>query len=71
MKDLLDRRHHESDDIDRIVDALIADPSRAEDMKSILRGKMRSPGKVKVAFAAPGLTEAALEAEELWDNVPV
>lgn len=73
MKDLPDRQRRKGDDIDQIVDALISNPSRADDLKSLLRGKMHSPKTVKVAYAASGMAEdaSAWEAEELWDNVPV
>lgn len=70
-----------ADDIDRIVEALIADPSRSEDLKSLLRRKIRSHGTVAVPHATRGMAEkprlwqedegAAEQAEELWDNLPV
>jgi plasmid stabilization system protein ParE len=55
------------DEVDRIVDELLDDPSRAEDMKQRLRrhlgaasGTLRRP-----AAAAPA------EPDDLWENLPV
>lgn len=57
------------DDIDRIVDALLENPTRAGDIKALLRQKMTAPEVVRVAHAATGPSPE--DADDLWDNVPV
>jgi len=59
-----------SDDIDRIVDALLANPASAGDIKTILRSKLSAPDIVHVVHAAP-LPHGADDLEDFWDNVPV
>jgi hypothetical protein len=59
------------DDVDRIVDALVADPTRAEDLKSVLRSKLVAPDAVRVALPFRAVSVASEEAEDMWDNVPV
>ena len=61
------------DDIDKIVDALVADPSRADDIKSLLRGKLAAPESVNVAYAAPSAraVPAQTDLDDMWDNVPI
>lgn len=59
-----------SDDIDRIVDALLANPANAGDIKTILRSKLGAPDIVHVVHAAPR-TQDADDVEDFWDNVPV
>lgn len=64
---------HGRDDIDRIVDALLANPDRISDIKTLLRSKITSPDTVRVAYpvAEPELAEADTDSDDFWDNVPV
>lgn len=61
------------DDIDRIVDALVADPTRADDIKCLLRGKIAAPDSVNVAFPAARYSAAVAQTDvdDMWDNVPI
>ena len=69
MKDLIEARQSR-DDIDRIVDALLENPTRAGDIKTLLRQKMIAPEVVRVAHVTPA-EPAAEEIDDFWDNVPV
>lgn len=60
-----------TDDIDRIVAVLLNDPTRADDMKQLLRQKMKAPSAVRL-FVPRVIPKPPVEdADELWDNVPV
>ncbi|MDJ1016977.1 MAG: hypothetical protein QNJ35_10730 [Paracoccaceae bacterium] len=62
------------DDVDVIIDTLLAEPERAEDLKTMLRHKMAAPEVVAVAHAKPVSKpdiDAQDDVEDLWDNVPV
>ncbi|MDJ1007292.1 MAG: hypothetical protein QNJ13_05645 [Paracoccaceae bacterium] len=58
------------DDIDRIVDALLENPTRAGDIKTLLRQKMTAPEVVRVARAVAA-ERPNDDVEDFWDNVPV
>lgn len=61
-------------DVAAIVDAVLADPTRAEDAKALLTRKLAAPEMVRLAVPkttpnpSRGLTEAD---DDMWDNVPV
>lgn len=57
-----------NDDVDRIVDAVLADPSRAEAAKVMLRRKIL--GGETVHLVPPSVSDHE-QADDLWDNVPV
>lgn len=59
------------DDVDRIVAALIRDPSRADDIKDVLRQKLTAPDTVRVALPTRYNRSTEDDLDELWDNVPV
>lgn len=67
------------EEIDSIVDGLLADPSRADDVKGALRQRFASvaPHAAQVEMqpvdSAMPARNAALAADEddLWENVPV
>ena len=61
------------DDIDRIVDALLANPERVSDIKTLLRNKMIAPETVHVVrpVAAASTVEDESDLDDLWDNVPI
>ena len=63
------------DDVDVIIDTLLAEPERAEDLKTMLRHKMAAPEVGAVAHAkpvaAPPEIDTQDDVEDLWDNVPV
>lgn len=61
-------------DVDAIVDAVLADPSRAEDAKALLTRKLEAPDVVRVAVpkTTPNPTRVAEDADDdMWDNVPI
>lgn len=60
-----------TDDIDRIVAVLLNDPGRADDMKHLLRQKMKAPSSVRVAVPRVPVRAMAEDVEDMWDNVPV
>ncbi|MEO1239499.1 MAG: hypothetical protein AAFW64_07545 [Pseudomonadota bacterium] len=62
-----------SDDIDRIVDALLENPERVSDIKTLLRNKMIAPETVHVArpVAEPTPDADDTDLDDLWDNVPI
>ena len=61
-------------DVAALVDAVLADPSRAEDAKALLTRKLQAPGTVRVAVPKT-VAKRRLEVEDadddMWDNVPV
>ena len=68
MKDFIDGKPG-SDDIDTIVDTLLNDPSRADDVKSILRDRLaQTEGK---SASSDNLLDNQSDADEFWDNFPI
>jgi hypothetical protein len=51
------------DEIDSFVDGLLADPSRADELKADLRRRFR--------VVAPADQDVDDDSEDLWENVPV
>ena len=61
-------------DVAAIVDAVLADPARADDAKALLTQKLRAPGVVRLAVPKSVRKPASLREEadeDMWDNVPV
>jgi hypothetical protein len=57
------------DDIDVIVDRILASPDRADELKATLRNRM---GITRSGYSDKGPSRfAPNDAESLWDNVPV
>lgn len=52
------------DELDRLVDTLAADPSRAEAVKLALRARLVQPHQ-------PVRSRVEHDVEDMWDNVPV
>lgn len=61
----------ERDDVDRIVDALIAEPGQSEHFKSLIRSKMADPAAVVTPFRMTRRVASAEDIDDMWDNVPV
>lgn len=65
------------DDIDRIVDDLLADPTRADDIKLALRRRLSgTPAIPRAVPTVPAPAEqpawrAAADDDDLWENMPV
>ena len=57
------------DDVDRLVDAALAEPGRADDIKAILRTKIVAVGPVPVAASMTASDDD--DPEDFWDNFPV
>ncbi|MEM9707689.1 MAG: hypothetical protein AAF871_02780 [Pseudomonadota bacterium] len=72
LKDIAEPNVHR-DDIDRIIDALLENPSRAGDIKTLLRQKMDAPEVVMMTpkSASERHTDFGGDVEDFWDNVPV
>ncbi len=69
------KRHQTQDEVDDIVDALVADPTRASDVKALLKRKIAAPDIVHMVAprAAPAKAAGAEDdtEDDLWDNVPI
>ncbi len=63
------------DEVDKIVDALVADPTRANDVKALLKRKIAAPDIVTMVIPRATPSKVAVSEDEseddLWDNVPV
>ena len=63
------------DEIDRIIGALIEDPTRANDVKTLLRQKIAAAPVVDPRSSSSASAEAAVSEEgsdeDIWDNMPV
>ena len=59
------------DDAERLVDTLLADPSRADDIKDLLRRKLKSADAVQIAAAPRRFSQSHEDEDDMWDNVPV
>ncbi|MEL7027230.1 MAG: hypothetical protein AAGO57_08395, partial [Pseudomonadota bacterium] len=69
MKDIMEPGR-ERDDIDRIVEALLDNPERAQDIKNLLRQKMNAPDVLRVmsATAAERPDDPEPDSDDFWDN---
>lgn len=60
------------DDIDRIVDDLLADPTRADDIKGELRRRLVGGAPALHAVASrTATTPTASDEDDFWENMPV
>jgi hypothetical protein len=57
---------HEHDEIDRLIDGLLANPGRVREVKARLRRQVRV-----VPRAVPAAPDDSADPDEYWDNVPV
>ena len=61
-------------DVAAIVDAVLADPARADDAKALLTQKLGAPDVVRLAVPKSVRKSFSLREdadEDMWDNVPV
>lgn len=59
------------EDVDRIVDGLLSDPKRIDDVKALLRRQL-SDSRVVHLRSRPRYRAATRdEIDDMWDNVPV
>lgn len=68
------RQHWRSrDEVDEMIEALVSDPSRAEDIKALLKRKIAAPAPA--GAVPPGRAQVLAFGDEgeddPWDNVPV
>ena len=73
MKDLADT-YADRDDVDHLIDRLLADPGTADDVKTLLRHKMSAPDVVAVAPVTSRRTrqtDTEDDLEDMWDNLPI
>jgi len=59
------------DEIDRIVDDILANPARAEELKGRLRNSVPRPVMDDRVPGHPAHRRALADLDDLWDNVPV
>jgi hypothetical protein len=65
------RQAFRGDEVDRIVETLLAHPERASELKTLLRNRIENPSVVQFAPVADPLTLPIEDADDMWDNVPV
>ncbi|MGI9393855.1 MAG: hypothetical protein ACR2OY_04355 [Boseongicola sp.] len=69
------KQHHNQDEVDEIVDALVADPTRANDVKAQLRRKIAAPDIVQLVVPRTAEHKPATGEDDpdddVWDNMPV
>lgn len=73
MKDL-GEYPSEADFVDRLIDQVVADPDRIDDVKTLLRHKMAAPEALNVVSDARAHSVADAtedDVDDLWDNVPI
>ena len=73
MKDL-GEYPSEADFVDRLIDQVVADPDRIDDVKTLLRHKMAAPEALNVVSDAKtrSVSDATEDdVDDLWDNVPI
>ena len=61
----------ELDYVDRLIDQVVADPTRGDDVKTILKHKMKEPDALAIVRKPLSPARSEEEADDLWDNVPV
>ena len=59
------------DDGGGIVDTMLANPARAEDVKFMLRRSLNGSGESYLKPVPDAQMPHADDVEEMWDNVPV
>ncbi|WP_413720082.1 hypothetical protein [Silicimonas sp. MF1-12-2] len=59
------------DEMDRIVETLIAHPERAPELKALLRARFENPSVVRISPVRVVPVPQPDEADDMWDNVPV
>ena len=68
-------RASDADDVDALVEALVAHPERADDVKALLRRKLAAPDVVRVLMPEKAITDTPKDIDDseddLWDNVPI
>ncbi|SFP72797.1 hypothetical protein [Tranquillimonas alkanivorans] len=63
MKDFVQR-----DEIDRLIDLVLAQPARAEEVKAVLRARLSGAPTLRLVAAPDAEPEAD---DDTWDNVPI
>ena len=64
----------DADYVDRLIDQVVADPERVDDVKKLLRHKMAAPeglNLVEKAQTTTPVVDVEDDVEDLWDNVPI
>ena len=63
----------DADFVDRLIDQVVADPKRVDDVKTLLRHKMSEPDALNLVdrtVPAPAVDQDE-DVDDLWDNVPI
>jgi hypothetical protein len=70
MKDLVDISDG-PDAIDHLVELLLKDPSRADQIKSAFRETLADESPSEITTLHVTRREAEVDADEFWDNFPI
>lgn len=70
MKDLTGNML-DTDYVERLIDQVVADPTRVDDVKTLLRHKMTGSEPLSVVSSEVPEAYSAMDVDDLWDNVPV
>lgn len=65
------KRRQLHDDVEQIIEALAADPSQVEDVKSMLLERKKLPGVVRLEARHRAVEVVSDDLDDMWDNVPV
>ena len=65
------KRRQLHDDVEQIIEALEADPSQVEDVKSMLLERKKLPGVVRLEARHLAVEVVSDDVDDMWDNVPV
>ncbi len=65
------KRRQLHDDVEQIIEALAADPSQVEDVKSMLLERKKLPGVVRLEARHRAVAVVSDDVDDMWDNVPV
>ncbi len=63
-----------ADDVDALVDTLIRDPSKADDIKAVLKKRISRPQLIDITAeesVLPSSSDDDDDEGDMWDNVPV
>ena len=57
--------------VDRLIDQVVADPARGDDVKTLLKHKMSDAEAFALVEKQSQSVHGDDDVEDLWDNVPV
>lgn len=60
-----------TDEVDRLVDSLLTNPDRVDDIKSQIRRRIMASRVVPLSSVPPSVRASSEDEDDMWDNVPV